>query len=119
MADDTKIERLESYYEFIDANEYAALFDLFAEDIVYHRPGAEPIRGKEDFERFYHDERPLEDGNHEIDEYLVDGDRVCVRGRFEGALDGEGIAFGFADIHHFNEDGKIKQRWTYVDIGTV
>jgi ketosteroid isomerase-like protein len=119
MDRDSQIKVLESYYRFIDDEQYDALFDLFADDIVYHRPGADPIRGKAAFEQFYREERPLEDGTHEIDEYLVDGDRVSVRGRFEGLLDGEEIAFGFADIHHFDEDGKIEVRWTYVDIGAV
>lgn len=119
MHADRNIEILDSYYQYIDAEQYEELFDLFAEDIVYHRPGADPIHGKEDFERFYHEERPLEDGQHEIDKYLVDGDQVCARGRFEGRLDGEAIAFGFADIHRFTAEGKIDQRWTYVDIGTV
>lgn len=119
MPDDPKIATLESYYEFVDAEEYDALFDLFADDIVYHRPGAEPIRGKEAFERFYLEERPLEEGSHEIHEYIVDGDRVSVRGEFEGLLDGEPIQFGFADFHAFREDGKIERRWTYVDLSAV
>lgn len=119
MADDPKIATLESYYEYVDAAEYDALFDLFAEDIVYHRPGADPIRGKDAFERFYLEDRPLEDGTHEIHEYLLDGDRVCVRGHFDGLLDGDPITFGFADIHRFGEDGVVERRWTYVDVGTV
>lgn len=119
MNEDQKISTLDSYYELIDAEEYDALFDLFSEDIVYDRPGAEPIHGKEDFEYFYLEDRPLEDGTHEIHEYIVDDDRVCVRGQFEGLLDGEPIQFGFADIHAFRADGLIEHRWTYVDIGTV
>lgn len=119
MADDAKIAALESYYEYVDKEEYEKLFDLFAEDIVYHRPGADPIRGKEDFERFYLEERPLEDGTHEIHDYIVDGERVSVRGQFRGVLDGDPIQFGFADIHAFREDGVIERRWTYVDLGAV
>jgi ketosteroid isomerase-like protein len=119
MPTNAKIETLESYYEFVDAERYDALFDLFAEDIVYHRPGAEPIRGKPAFEQFYLEERPLEDGTHEIHEFIVDGDRISVRGQFDGVLDGEPITFGFADIHAFRGDGVIERRWTYVDIGTV
>lgn len=110
---------LESYYEYIDSNRYEDLFDLFADDIVYHRPGAEPIRGMDEFRQFYLEERPLEDGTHDIDAYHSDGNTMSVRGRFSGMLDGEPIEFGFADFHEFNEDGGIQHRWTYTDLATV
>lgn len=110
---------LERYYEFIDAEQYTELFELFSDDITYHRPGQPPLEGKAEFERFYREDRPLEDGSHTIEEYIVDGDRVCVRGRFEGTLNGDPVSFGFADIHQFNDDGVIVERWTYTDRGAV
>lgn len=110
---------LESYYQYIDSNRYSDLFDLFTEDIVYHRPGAEPIRGMDEFRQFYLEERPLEQGTHEIDAYHSDGNTMSVRGRFAGLLDGEPIEFGFADFHEFNEACEIQRRWTYTDLATV
>lgn len=119
MAPEEQRAVLEAYYEYIDSNRYEELFDLFADDIIYHRPGAEPIRGMDQFKRFYLEERPLEQGTHEIDAYHRDGATMCVRGRFSGLLDGEPIEFGFADFHEFDESGTIRRRWTYTDLATV
>jgi ketosteroid isomerase-like protein len=119
MSSENQQATLESYYGYIDRDRYEDLFDLFADDIVYHRPGAEPIRGREDFRQFYLEERPLEDGTHEIEAYHGDGDTMSVRGRFSGMLDGDPIEFGFADFHEFDEDGLIQRRWTYTDLATV
>lgn len=110
---------LEQYYEYIDDNRLEELFKLFAADITYHRSGQPPIEGKSAFRRFYEEERPLSDGAHDIDTYLVDGDRICAQGTFTGRLDGEEITFGFADIHRFDQDGLIVERWTYTDRATV
>jgi uncharacterized protein len=110
---------LRSYYEYVDDEAYDALFALFAEEVVYHRPGQEPIEGKGEFERFYRDERPIEAGTHEVDAIYADGDTAVARGRFTGVLEGEEVAFGFADVHRFDGEGLITERWTYTDTGRV
>ncbi len=110
---------LRSYYEYVDGEAYDDLFGLFAEDVVYHRPGQEPIEGTEAFERFYHEERPIEEGSHEVDALYADGDTAIARGRFTGVLDGEAVAFGFADVHRFDGEGLIAERRTYTDTGRV
>lgn len=119
MAGNARRSVLERYYEYIDAERYEDLYALFADDIVYHRPGQSPIEGKPAFRRFYEVERPLEDGTHDIQAYIIDGDRICARGTFDGRLDGESVSFGFADIHRFDDEGQICERWTYTDLGTV
>jgi len=103
------------YYDYVDEENYEALFALFAEDVTYERPGRSSLSGIEAFREFYQDDRPLEDGSHELLDLAVDGDTVAVRGRFEGEQDGEPVAFGFADFHRFDEDGYITERWTYTD----
>ncbi|MFH5802142.1 nuclear transport factor 2 family protein [Haladaptatus sp. CMAA 1911] len=110
---------IRSYYDYVDAEEYEALFDLFASKIVYHRSGQPTIRGFQDFKEFYLTHRPLSEGSHTVDELHVDDRSVVVRGRFEGILRDEHIKFGFADVHHFNEQGLISERWTYTDLGAV
>ena len=108
-----------SYYEYVDAEEYDSLIHLFADDIRYERPGQSTIEGIEAFGRFYYEERPLDDGSHELDAVVTDGDTVAVRGRFSGVQDGEPVSFGFADFHRFNDEGRITERRTYTDRDTV
>lgn len=117
MADNADIVR--SYYEYVDAEAYEDLFDLFADDITYERPGQGSLNGMEEFEQFYLENRPLEDGSHELYELVVDGDTVAVRGQFSGVQNGESVSFGFADVHHFDDDGKIAERFTYTDRDSV
>ena len=112
LADPTVVR---DYYEYVDAEEYDAMLSLFAADVTYDRPGRPTLDDAEDLREFYLHERSLTDGTHEIEQLLVDGDTVVVRGRFAGEQDGEAVAFGFADFHRFDEDGDIAERWTYTD----
>lgn len=112
-------EAIERYYEYVDEETYEALFELFADDVTYHRPGQEPIEGIEKFREFYCEIRPVESGTHTVDELVDDGETIAVRGRFDGRIDGRRVEFGFADVHRFNDDGEIEARWTYTDTGRV
>jgi ketosteroid isomerase-like protein len=103
------------YYEYVDAEDYDAVFSLFAEDVTYERPGQANLSGMDEFRTFYLDDRPLEDGKHEIHDIVANGDTVAVRGTFTGMQGGEEVSFGFADFHRFDEDGLIAERWTYTD----
>ncbi|GAA0252438.1 nuclear transport factor 2 family protein [Haladaptatus pallidirubidus] len=108
-----------SYYDYIDAEAYEDVFSLFADDIVYERPGQQSLSGMEEFREFYLDGRPLEDGEHEIGQVVVGDDTVAVRGRFSGVQNGKRVSFGFSDFHRFDADGKITERTTYTDRDTV
>ncbi|MFB6081335.1 MAG: nuclear transport factor 2 family protein [Halanaeroarchaeum sp.] len=102
------------YYDGVDAEDYEAVFELFADDVTYHRPGQPAIEGMADFRSFYLEGRPLEDGEHVVHDVVVDGNTVAVRGTFAGVQDGEEVSFGFADVHEFDGD-RIVRRWTYTD----
>ncbi|WP_435152966.1 nuclear transport factor 2 family protein [Haladaptatus sp. DFWS20] len=112
-------DAVRSYYDYIDAEAYEDVFALFAEDIVYERPGQPPLSGMPEFREFYLKNRPLEDGKHEIEQVVVGDDTVAVRGRFSGVQDGKRVSFGFSDFHRFDADGKITERTTYTDRDTV
>lgn len=112
-------ETVRRYYERVDADDYDGLLSLFAADVVYDRPGQDPIEGKDDLERFYREDRPLSDGEHEVLAIAVDGDTAAVRGTFGGRQGGERVAFGFADFHTVDADGLIAHRVTYTDRDTV
>lgn len=108
-----------SYYKFIDAEDYEAVFALFDEDVIYVRPGQNDIEGMADLQEFYLDERPLEEGSHEIHSLTSEDDTVSVRGEFSGIQNGAGVAFGFADFFVFTDAGTIGRRYTYTDRDTV
>ncbi|WP_049981005.1 nuclear transport factor 2 family protein [Halolamina rubra] len=106
------------YYDLVDAGEYDELVALFAEDVIYERPGQATIEGRLALREFYEEGRPLSNGEHELHAVVPDGDTVAVRGTFRGEQDGETVELGFADFHEF-EDGAIARRYTYTDRDTV
>ncbi|MDG5758706.1 nuclear transport factor 2 family protein [Natronococcus sp. A-GB1] len=102
------------YYDAVDDERYDDLVALFAEDVRYERPGQGAIEGRAELREFYLEGRPLEEGSHEVDDLIVDGDTVAVRGTFAGRQNGEDVAFAFADFHEF-EDGTIARRYSFTD----
>lgn len=106
------------YYEHVDAERYDDLVALFAEDVRYERPGQGAIEGRDELRTFYEDERPLEDGEHEIHDIVVDDDTAAVRGTFSGRQGGTAVEFGFADFHELH-DGTIVRRYSFTDRDTV
>lgn len=112
-------ERVQSYYQHVDAESNDELFALFADDIVYHRPGHELIEGMADFERFYREVRNLTDGSHDLASVINNDDVVAVRGTFTGKQDGSPIEIGFADFFTFDAQGLITERHTYTDQGSI
>lgn len=112
-------EHLRAYYDAVDDDRIDDLLALFADDVVYDRPGQQPIEGKGELEAFYREDRPLSDGSHAVNDVLLDGDRAAVRGTFAGVQAGERVELGFADVHVFDDDGLIAERYTYTDRDTV
>ena len=102
------------YYELVDEGAYDELVSLFASDVTYERPGQSSLDGREALRTFYEEDRPLEDGSHDLHSVVVDGDTVAVRGSFNGRQNGERVSFGFADFHEF-DDGVIARRYTFTD----
>lgn len=112
-------EAIREYYECVDREAYEDLFSLFSENVVYHRPGQDPIEGMDEFETFYREVRAIERGTHTVVDLVVGDDKIAVQGRFSGVLEGQQVEFGFADVHRFDEEGLIEKRVTYTDTGRV
>lgn len=108
-------EAVRSYYDRVDAADYEGLLALFADDVVYDRPGQDAIEGIDAMERFYREERPLSDGTHELHAVVVEGDTAAVQGRYTGRQGDRRVAFGFADFHTVDDEGLIARRVTYTD----
>jgi ketosteroid isomerase-like protein len=113
------VEHIHAYYDAVDDGRIDDLLALFADDVVYERPGRPRIEGKEDLEAFYRRERPLSEGCHELHDLLADDDQVAVRGTYSGVQDGADVELGFADVHVFDANGLITERFTYTDRDTI
>jgi ketosteroid isomerase-like protein len=113
------IEKLLKYYQHVDRRQFSNIYTLFTEDIVYERSENQRIVGMRELKDFYENIRPISDGSHEIRDIIIEGSTAVVRGRFKGTLkDGRKIDFGFADFFVFR-DGKVRNRYTYTDLGTI
>ena len=113
-------ERTRHYYATVDANDVEGVLDWFAEDAVYHRPGYEPMVGRAALAEFYGGERVIAEGRHTLDELVVDGSSVAVRGSFTGRLkDGSERTLGFADFIDYDQHGRARERRTYFAVSGV
>lgn len=108
------------YYQAVDAGDVTSVVEWFAEDGVYHRPGYEPMRGREALRVFYGGERLIESGRHRVDQMIVEGRSVAVRGVFTGRLkDGSEVTVGFSDFVDFDGAGRAVERHSYFDTPAV
>lgn len=106
--------RTRHYYERVDAGDVAGVLDWFADDAVYHRPGYPPMRGRTSLAGFYGGERVIASGSHALDDVVVDGARVAVRGVFAGTLkDGSQVELGFSDFITYDAGGRALERRSY------
>jgi glutamate dehydrogenase/leucine dehydrogenase/ketosteroid isomerase-like protein len=107
------------YYEFVDARALDDMLALFADDVVYRRPGYDPLRGIGQLRTFYAEDRVIADGAHTLSSLSADADRVAVEGEFRGTLrDGREACVRFADFFVVR-GGRITRRDTYFDAPLV
>lgn len=106
-------EVIRAYFRAVDANDVDGAVALFHEELVYERPGYEPILGRERLRHFFRDERVIAEGRHEIEGVLVDGDRVAAWGSFAGtSRTGAALSESFCDIYEM-QDHTIYRRRTF------
>lgn len=100
-------------FQVIDSKDWQKLSAFFSPDVVYERPGYEPIVGIERLLHFYQYERVLSAGRHFLENILVEGERGCCWGRYVGSKkDDTPVNEGFADVYIFHQ-GKIKSRRSF------
>lgn len=108
------------YYRAVDAGDVDGVIDWFAEDATYHRPGYPPMVGRDALRAFYAGDRVIASGSHRLDQLLVDGPAIAVRGVFTGRLkDGSEVSVGFCDFVDYDAQGRAVQRRSYFDTPTV
>lgn len=111
-------DRIAAYYPAIDRLDTEQVLALFAKDASYRRADME-YRTIEEIRQFFCTDRRIR-GQHAIDTLWSDEDRgiVFVTGRFDGVGEaGDQRAVDFADVWHFNPDGLVGRRCTYLALG--
>ncbi len=103
----------------------ARIDDLFAPDFVRHDPGGREIHGPEQNRQFIKALRTaFPDLRFTVDDQIAEGDKVCVRYRFQGTHTGDfqgipptrkQIAYSGILIYRIAND-KIAEQWTELDL---
>lgn len=111
-----ELEKLvRKYYKAVDDSDLETLFSVFADDIVYERPGYSPIIGMKDFKNFYETNRIIKEGKHTLLNIIVHEPYVIVEGEFKGTLkNGRESYTKFVDVYTFSGNKAVK-RHTYFD----
>jgi ketosteroid isomerase-like protein len=108
-----------NYYRYIDRRNLESALSCFAPDAVYRRPGYEAFVGFDAISSYYHDDRVISAGRHDLELILEDADSVAVRGSFHGtSRAGSNLAVRFADFWQFSGMAVV-ERNTYFDAAAV
>jgi len=100
-------------YAAVDREDWDRMIGYYDSDVVYERPGYEPLCGVAALLRFYRDERVLAAGRHVVEVAIVQGDGAACSGFFTGTKrDGAGVDVRFADVFTLRE-GRIAHRRTH------
>lgn len=106
-------EFVHNLFHQIDTRNWDALSQFFCSDVVYERPGYEPLRGFDRLMKFYKEERVICGGEHLLEHIVMDEGRGACWGRFVGThKNGSLIDERFADAYTF-KDGKIHTRRSF------
>ena len=97
----------------VDSRNWSNLPMYFAGEVVYERPGYDPIRGINDLVDFYANRRIIASGRHELDSVVINADAGAVWGRFLGkSRSGDSLDVRFADTYVFS-NGVILRRVSF------
>lgn len=100
-------------FSAIDGQKLDDLAAVLHPEVVYERPGYEPLVGRERVLHFYRVERIIAQGRHEVAAVTHSKDHVICYGQFTGvSRDGQALSERFADVYRL-EDGLIRHRTTF------
>jgi len=99
--------------------------DFFSENFVGHFPGGDTVHGREGLAaQVTSHRRAFPDWTEEVEDEIIDHDRVAVRFRSRGTNTGDflgnpptGSRVEISEVAIFRlEDGKIAEQWVYPDM---
>jgi ketosteroid isomerase-like protein len=100
-------------FEIIDSRRWDELGACFHPEVVYQRPGHEPIVGVDRLLHFYRHERVIASGEHRLEAVVAQDGHMACWGRFVGVgRDGAPIDEAFADTYVLS-DGRIRARKSF------
>ena len=109
-----RVNVIKHLFECVDIRSWEVLSTIFHADIVYERPGYDPIQGLERLLYFYSHERVLAAGQHTLERIITAEDAGACWGWFTGSKkDGSAVHVGFADVYLFSDTNLIIKRRSY------
>jgi uncharacterized protein len=97
----------------IDARRWDALAEFFTADVVYERPGYEPLIGFSALDHFYRKVRIIGSGQHRVERMVAGRETAACWGRFVGASrEGKPLDERFADVYELH-GGRVARRTSY------
>jgi ketosteroid isomerase-like protein len=104
---------VEQLFHTIDARQWDALPRFFSPEVIYERPGYEPLIGLDQLLHFYRTVRVIASGTHTLEQLVLDDACGACWGRFVGLhKNGSSIDERFADVYTLT-GGRIATRRSY------
>jgi steroid delta-isomerase len=114
------VDHVRRFYQLVDAGDIDSMIHLFEQDVVYRRPGYQPMKGRQQLEDFYRDQRVIGTGVHTVSDVVVEQSRIAVVGEFVGVLkDNTKVTLKFADFFAASEDGLFCERQSFFFVPVV
>jgi len=120
MADHANVGILRKAYEAFAAGDMAALTELFAEDVVWHLPGRNPLagthRGRDAVFAVFTKTAQLSGSTFRIElhDVLANDEHTVAIQRETGSRQGRQLDVRDVEIYHVR-DGKITEWWSFSD----
>lgn len=117
MTNTEKESLIHKYYQLVDTQAFAEMYQLFEDTVVYQRCES-TISGMVEFKRFYEQDRTIV-GTHTIDHVVANSDDIiAVMGRYHGKnAQNNMVVLSFSDFFTLSKRGKIAKRNTYLAQG--
>lgn len=104
---------VQELFRTIDARQWDALPRFFSPEVIYERPGYEPLVGLDQVLDFYRTVRVIASGTHTLEQLVFDDECGACWGRFVGLhKNGSPIDERFADVYTL-AGGRIATRRSY------
>lgn len=106
-------------FDAIDGRDWPALEAMLDPDVVYERPGYDPLIGVKDVMHFYRDVRIIVSGRHHLQGVLKGAEVLNYHGHFTGTSRwGDPLDVAFCDVCRLNGE-LLRHRRTFFYVPAV